>query len=214
MIETPGQTGNVAARKSALLLQYAAVPRAAISSHRWRLIVIASIVTCSAAASWVTWDRVSYRLLGRSGCGSPRIKCASNLKQIGLALQIYSNENGKRFPPSFDPLIEDIVTADLFICPQTSDQAAVGPTTQAVVQDFHKPGRNSYVFVAGGAADQSEPSLVLVYEPIGLHGPGMNVLYGDGHVGWVPLPEASRVIAELQAGFNPPRPATTQPSGR
>jgi prepilin-type processing-associated H-X9-DG protein len=107
------------------------------------------------------------------------------------------------------------VTAEIFICPDTSDQRAVGPTTQALVQAFHKPGHNSYVYVAAGAADQSHSStFVLVYEPVGLHGPGMNVLYGDGHVGWVAQAEASRVIAELQAGFNPPRPPATQPKAR
>jgi hypothetical protein len=42
----------------------------------------------------------------------------------------------------------------------------------------------------------------------------MNVLYGDGSVSLLSVSEGQRVISELQAGFNPPRPAATQPSGR
>jgi hypothetical protein len=33
----------------------------------------------------------------------------------------------------------------------------------------------------------------------------MNVLFGDGHVEFILNPSASKIIAELKAGFNPPR---------
>src|SRR5688572_19088134 len=32
------------------------------------------------------------------GCGGNRIKCVSNLKQIGLALLLYANENRGHYP--------------------------------------------------------------------------------------------------------------------
>jgi prepilin-type processing-associated H-X9-DG protein len=183
--------------------------------HRRRLIAIAFIVTCSVAASWATWDRIGYALFGNSGCGSPSIKCASQLRQIGIALQIYSNNNGKHYPPSFDALLDDGLSTEMFVCSKTLDERAIGPTTQAVIRDFQKPGHNSYVYVAAGASDQSNSStFVLAYEPIGHHGPGTNILYGDGHVAYVTRPEAARVLSELQSGFNPPRPPSTQPSIR
>jgi prepilin-type processing-associated H-X9-DG protein len=182
---------------------------------RRRLIVIAVIVTCSAAGGWAAWDRISYALFGNSGCGSPSVRCASQLRQIGIALQAYSNNNGKHYPPSFDALLDAGVPAEDFICLQTADERATGPTTQAAVREFHKPGHNSYVYVAAGASDQSNSStFVLAYESIGHHGPGTNVLFGDGHVGFVAQPEAIRVITELQSGFNPPRTPSTQPIGR
>jgi hypothetical protein len=37
-------------------------------------------------------------------------------------------------------------------------------------------------------------------------GDGLNVLYGNGHVDWVPPRDATYLLSELQAGFNPPRP--------
>jgi hypothetical protein len=134
---------------------------------------------------------------------------------IGLALQIYSNEHGGRYPPSFDELLTDgSITSEVFICFKTSDQRAAGLTTQALLQDFRTPGRNSYVYAASGAADQSNSSaFVLAYEPLNHHG-FMHVVYGDSQVGRLREPEASRVIAELNAGFNPPRPPTSKPRGR
>jgi prepilin-type processing-associated H-X9-DG protein len=51
------------------------------------------------------------------------------------------------------------------------------------------------------------PAHVLAYEPLTDHiGDGMNVLFGDGHVEWVPKLKASHMTAELNAGHNPPRP--------
>lgn len=144
---------------------------------------------------------------------SPRFECQRHLRQVGLGLQIYSNENHRLFPPALETLItEDILTSDTFVCPATVDERATGPTTQALVAEFRRPGHNSYIYVGAGATDRSESSVVLAYEPIANHGHGMNVLYVDGHADWVSEPEASRVIAELNAGFNPPRPPTTQPS--
>ena len=79
---------------------------------------------------------------------------------------------------------------------------------------LQSPGFCSYVggpLPAGITPAHATSNHVLAYEPPANHAghgaDGMNVLYGDGHVDWVPEPEAARVIAELQAGFNPPRPA-------
>jgi prepilin-type processing-associated H-X9-DG protein len=45
-----------------------------------------------------------------------------------------------------------------------------------------------------------------MYEPPCNHDHGgMNVLYADGHVDFIPMPTAKKIIAELHAGHNPPR---------
>lgn len=154
---------------------------------------------------------------GRPREGANRIRCASNLKQIGLCLQTYSQANGNRYPPTLDEvLVECDITSEVFCCPSGNADRAIRPTTQALLQDFHKPGHNSYVYVAGNQPDRtSTDTYVLAYEQPANHAnKGMNILYGDGHVDWVAQAEAARVISELQAGFNPPRPPATRPSGR
>jgi prepilin-type processing-associated H-X9-DG protein len=48
-------------------------------------------------------------------------------------------------------------------------------------------------------------ALVLAYEPLTNHnGRGANFLFADGHVGWLDAPTATKVVAELAAGQNPP----------
>src|SRR6185437_13347302 len=58
-----------------------------------------------------------------------RIKCASNLKQIGVSAIQYANEHGGRFPDDLETLLKD---QDLYPavlnCPDTYDSPASGPT--------------------------------------------------------------------------------------
>ena len=161
--------------------------------------------------------------MGRRVSRQTESKCASNLRQIGMALQIYANEHNGQFPPSFDEvLMYGDITSEVFVCPSSNDTHATGPTTQATIQQWRKPGFLSYVYVPpspGITVYNIHPGYVLAYEPTSQHGgDGMNVLYGDAHVDFVSKKEADRIAAELQAGFNPPRPPagarspTTQPS--
>ena len=149
--------------------------------------------------------------MGRAREPANRIKCASNLRQVGQALQIYANDYGGMYPPSFDELL---VYGDLFpeafVCPSSDDVTATGATTRAMLANLHRPGFCSYVYAFDGqtlAATTLTPKHVLAYEDLTNHDRrGMNVLYGDGSVQWLDVPAAEHVIAELQAGHNPPRP--------
>src|SRR5687768_4208274 len=120
---------------------------------------------------------------GRAREPANRIKCASNLKQIAWALQLYANNNGGTYPPSFDELVlEGEVTPEVFLCPSSADERAYGPTTRAVLQDFHAPGHCSYVYTIppGTAAAAITAKHILAYEPLVNHaGNGINVVYGD-----------------------------------
>jgi prepilin-type processing-associated H-X9-DG protein len=138
-----------------------------------------------------------------------RPRCASNLRQIGQALQMYANDYPGALPPSFDYLItrEDI-EADAFVCPASSDAVARGPTTQAVAATVvGSPGHCSYIYAGAGLSSQSlTPQHILAYEPMTNHGnDGMNVLFGDGRVEFVGRWQADHVLSELAIGHNPPR---------
>src|SRR5438105_3343328 len=60
--------------------------------------------------------------LCRSGETANRIKCASNLRQIGQAINLYAQTHGGQYPPSLAvlPSVEDI-DADAMICPSSND---------------------------------------------------------------------------------------------
>ena len=168
--------------------------------------------------------------LCRSGEGANRVKCASNMKQIGLAAIMYANDHGGLFPDDVETLLttEDIVPATM-TCPTTADTPADGPTTQAVLEDFRKPGHVSYVYVGKGLTLKSPADAVVLYEPLSNHtnngmtvwserladrtGDGMNVLFADGHVEWLGNEDGRSILAQADAGVRPIRfPAVGNPA--
>jgi len=62
----------------------------------------------------------------------------------------------------------------------------------------------SYVYVGGELTLQSSAECVLMYEPPGRHGSGMNVLFADGRVQTIGAVEAAKAINQLNHGINPP----------
>jgi prepilin-type processing-associated H-X9-DG protein len=138
----------------------------------------------------------------------PRVRCRSNLRQIGQGVQMYANENNGVFPNDFAALIvtQDI-TSETFVCEATNDWRAEGPTTQAIAANLTAGGHLSYVYVGKGLTSYSPQTAVVAYETLTNHGDGTNVLYADGHVEWHNAAEAKWLMDELAAGHNPPRPA-------
>ena len=148
--------------------------------------------------------------LNRARETANRVKCASNLRQIGQAMLIYANESGGVYPPTPDLLV---LTQDIepvtFICPSTNDSAATfatGTARPTIAASITKPGQNSYVYVGAGKTFSADARTILAYEPLTNHdGDGGNFLFGDGHVEFLAKDAANSAIAEIQAGYNPPR---------
>jgi prepilin-type processing-associated H-X9-DG protein len=151
--------------------------------------------------------------IGRPRGQANRIKCASNLRQIGYGIQLYANENKGLAPPNLGAvLLTQDLTSDVFICPSANHSRSTGPTTQAVVANL-TPGKTlSYVYLYPGPnrrLDQLGPSMVLAYELPANHDHegdfgrgGANFLFSDGSVDYVV--NAQKVIDQLKAGQNPP----------
>jgi prepilin-type processing-associated H-X9-DG protein len=215
MIKPDRRDGNPASSGSKPVLEYGPrAPRAWATPavRRTGLAILVLLIPVMAVASYALL-RPNINI-----CREPatRIKCASNLRQIGQALLIYSNEQGGVFPPSFEELLlYGDIWGDVFVCPQTEHSPPGGATPQERASEFRKHGSPSYVYVGAGLkANDVTPQHVLAHELPTNHGTdGMNVLFGDGHVDWVPRQDVAHLIAELQAGHNPPRPPSTQPSG-
>ena len=167
--------------------------------------------------------------LGRAREQANRIKCASNLRQIGMACIMYAGANGGQFPDAIGTLYANSdLTPEVFNCPSSDAARAVGPTTQAtanLLQNSPPSGSSghcqSYVYVGRGLTNPSPPNVVVAYDlptnhPVkdGARRRGGNVLYADAHVEWHDLAELNAIAAAVQAGQNPPPAAATQPAER
>ena len=151
--------------------------------------------------------------LGRPREPANRVKRASNLRQIGQAIQMYAHDHGGNLPVDLATLLRDEdLSSAVFTCASTSDVPAAGPTTQAVMNAMKQPGTVSYIYIGKGLISSDlTADVVLAYEPLSNHGgAGMNVLFGDGHVEWLEGKLAQRVVSQGKSGRRP----STLPSNR
>jgi prepilin-type processing-associated H-X9-DG protein len=123
---------------------------------------------------------------------------------------MYANANGGAFPDTIDKLIttQDMV-AENFVCPHAPDTPAPGATARAQAANLSKGGHLSYVYVGKGMSTAQPPpdlaaKTVLAYEPLTNHGNGIYALFADGHVEFVDAGPARQLIADVEAGKNPP----------
>jgi prepilin-type processing-associated H-X9-DG protein len=146
--------------------------------------------------------------LNRAREQAHRVQCMANMRQLGQAMFIYANGNAGKFPDRLDKLLP-FTTAAVFNCPSTGDTPAPGQTPQAQATNLTAGGHLSYVYVGAGLgtnlATVNAPTTVLLYEPLTNHGDGINVLYADGTVQFLPRGAAQTMIAGM-------RPAATQPA--
>src|SRR4051794_35483530 len=65
--------------------------------------------------------------MGRAREPANRIKCASNLRQIGQAAYLYANGHGGQLPPDLATILESQnITADALVCASSDVEKATG----------------------------------------------------------------------------------------
>lgn len=84
-----------------------------------------------------------------------RIACINNIKQIGLAARMWSNDNKETFPPDFLTMANNMNTPKILTCP--SDKANL-PAPGS--WDAFDPGKVSYEWLAAGH-DETQPDQVI-----------------------------------------------------
>ena len=137
-----------------------------------------------------------------------RASCMNNLKQIGLALRLYSGDNSEKFPsaPGGAPVAGSVLSSfglmtnnyqtsyKTWLCPSDPGRQAGSSTTDFAANNV------SYAYGAFGltetsapdtplAMDRSDGGTITATSPYNLNSgthksDGGNVLYADGHVEW------------------------------
>lgn len=87
------------------------------------------------------------------------IQCVNNLKQLGLAVRLWSLDNGNVFPPDILSMTNEMGTPKILVCPADSSRQP------AVDWASYTAANCSYQYLAPGATDM-EPNRVLFLCPI------------------------------------------------
>ncbi len=133
-----------------------------------------------------------------------RVKCASNMRQIGQAILHYANENKGHYPPDLATVLRtQAITSNEFVCPASKDKAATpapNPQSATLAQ-----AAVSYIYIGQNLTSGASKSDVVLYEPFTNHNDGTNILFGDGHVDWLTKQQAQPLIDRAKA-----RPAVAE----
>ena len=131
--------------------------------------------------------------LNRARAAANKVKSASNLRQIGQAMRQAAIDDTRsgRFPADLETLyLNSDLTPQLFVSPRSSTPPPPGGARTREGQAEWVAANSDYVYVAGGLTDAVSALVPVAYEdPAKLDDrDGVNVLYGDGSVRFIPLP--------------------------
>jgi prepilin-type processing-associated H-X9-DG protein len=139
--------------------------------------------------------------LNRARETANRVKCASNLRQIGQACLLYSNENRGKYPNDIAEIIRtQDITPQVFVCPSTGTTLPRGLQPAQLAQWTQE--NSNYVYVGKGLKNSATAETVVCYEKLEDHdNDGINVLFGDGHVEFIQREQAKVLIPDLAGGL-------------
>ncbi|HEY1686166.1 MAG TPA: hypothetical protein VGG19_15475 [Tepidisphaeraceae bacterium] len=141
--------------------------------------------------------------LNRSRETANRIKCGSNMRQIGQAILLYSNEHNGKFPPDLGTLVlTEEISPRVFLCPSASSHLPAGFSTMSAEDQAVWVSKNSdYIYLGKGMNSSVNPDLIVLYEKDANHRrDGMNILFADGHVDFNNLAGAHQMIEKQLPG--------------
>ncbi|HEX4795281.1 MAG TPA: hypothetical protein VH370_15910 [Humisphaera sp.] len=179
------------------------------TSWKWRwtlsgfaivLLMFVSGMSVIGAIHQTTWFMRSQEpLYKRGSVRARRIRCASNLRLIGMALSMYAQDDQGKLPDDLSVLVaREYITPDVLICPASNDERAPGQTPGEQAAHLANSAHCSYIYYGKGKSTPLDKDAILALElPANHDGDGMNILYADGHVDWIDEPAAGEVLVKL-----------------
>ncbi len=126
-----------------------------------------------------------------------RISCASNLKQIGLALKQYAMDYKDNFPQGDNAAgLNELIKLDyltdrsVYVCPSTNVNKAKDGTDMTDTNC-------SYIYMGGFSERDKDDNIPLAFDKPGNHSGLVNVLFKDGRVCGYTYP-ANNCVAVIQ----------------
>ena len=117
--------------------------------------------------------------------------CISNLKQIGLGLQMYASDHKDTFPDDIREVALHYTHGTALKCP--------GDKTTPEIQKVEPDTPISYTYVKGlSRQNPNSYKIIILYDssPDYHEGEGRNVLFIDGHVAWMPEEQFQKLLGE------------------
>ena len=149
--------------------------------------------------------------LNRAREQATRMKSMNNLRQLGLACQMYADENKGILPDDVGAIVlkQQELPADLFVNPRrgSSPPPPNFPNRQAMAAWVRQS--NDYIYAGKGMDLRRIPTAdtVLAYEnPAGLND-GVSILFADGHVEFLPMAQVLQKIPDAGRGRGTARPS-------
>lgn len=147
------------------------------------------------AAEQAFFVGVALPSLNQSRMVANRVKSASNLRQIGLAMQLYANENKGKFPTTMgELLLTQDITIDVFVSPETMTRAPLEKNKEEQALWVSKD--SDYEYIGGGKTVRAGADVIMAYEKFRPGVQGVNVLFGDGHVEYEVVPVVQQKLAQ------------------
>jgi prepilin-type processing-associated H-X9-DG protein len=137
-----------------------------------------------------------------------RVKCGSNLRQIGQGMLLYANDHNGQYPPDLGTMLKELdMNPQVLICPSSgndvpADVLAGGPDMIAVWANQS----SDFEYLGAGLKNDTPPDQVLACDKSEHHGSaGINLLFGDGHVEWLTMDAARQAVDRSRAAQNAAR---------
>ena len=128
-----------------------------------------------------------------------RVKCGSNMRQLGHALTLYAQAHGGKLPDSLAALLhDDDVPAATHVCPSSNAEPPFGSTVAERIARYDGQ-HSSYVYHGRGLTLPLPEDRPILCEPLLNHqGDGANILFGDLHVEWTPPDQVANAMSAMR----------------